>query len=44
MADKPPVVYILNGEDEFAMSSFLTGLQAKMGDPTIAERIPRLDG
>jgi len=45
VSDKPPVVYILYGEDEFAISSFLTGLQAKMGDATTAEmNTTRLDG
>jgi DNA polymerase-3 subunit delta len=45
VADKPPVVYVLNGEDEFAISSFLKVLQAKMGDATTAEmNTSRLDG
>jgi DNA polymerase-3 subunit delta len=45
MADKPPVVYILNGFDEFAISNFLNALQAKMGDATIAEmNTTRIDG
>lgn len=45
MADKPPVIYILNGEDEFAISSFLKAIQAKMGDAATAEmNTTRLDG
>jgi DNA polymerase-3 subunit delta len=45
VAEKAPVVYVLNGEDEFAISSFLTALQAKMGDATTAEmNTTRLDG
>jgi DNA polymerase-3 subunit delta len=45
VADKHPVVYVLNGEDEFAISIFLTTLQAKMGDPAIAEmNTTRLEG
>jgi DNA polymerase-3 subunit delta len=45
VADQPPVVYVLNGEDEFAISGFLTALQTKMGDATIAEmNTTRLDG
>ena len=45
MVEKAPVVYVLNGEDEFAISSFLTTLQAKMGDATTAEmNTTRLDG
>jgi len=45
VADKPPVVYVLNGDDEFAISSFVKTLQAKMGDATTAEmNTSRLDG
>jgi len=45
VAEKPPVVYILNGEDEFAISNFLTAIQAKMGDATTAEmNTTRLEG
>jgi DNA polymerase-3 subunit delta len=45
VADKAPVVYVLNGEDEFAISNFLAVLQAKMGDATTAEmNTSRLDG
>ena len=45
MADKPPVVYVLNGEDEFAISGFLNGLQARMGDAVTADmNTTRLDG
>ena len=45
MAEKHPVVYVLNGEDEFAISSFLTALQAKLGEPALAEmNTTRLEG
>lgn len=45
MTDKPPVVYVLNGEDEYAISSFLSALQGRMGDPTTAEmNTTRIDG
>jgi DNA polymerase III subunit delta len=45
MADKPPAVYVLNGEDEFAISSFLSSLQARMGDTATAEmNTSRFDG
>ena len=45
MADKPPVVYVLNGEDEYAISTFLSALQGRMGDPAIAEmNTTRIDG
>jgi DNA polymerase-3 subunit delta len=45
VAVKPPVVYVLNGEDEFAISSFVAVLQSKMGDATTAEmNTTRLDG
>jgi DNA polymerase-3 subunit delta len=45
VADIPPIVYILNGEDEFAIGSFLTAIQAKMGDASTAEmNTTRLEG
>jgi DNA polymerase III subunit delta len=37
VAEIPPVVYVLNGEDEFAISTFITGLHARMGDPATAD-------
>jgi DNA polymerase-3 subunit delta len=33
----PPVVYLLHGEDDQAISTFLSQLTAKLGDPTTAE-------
>jgi DNA polymerase-3 subunit delta len=45
MAETPPVVFVLNGEDEFAISGFITSLQARMGDTATAEmNTTRLDG
>lgn len=45
MADGAPAVYILYGEDEFAISEFVGGLLEGMGDATTAElNIARLDG
>ncbi|MFH1028199.1 MAG: hypothetical protein V1791_09370, partial [Pseudomonadota bacterium] len=45
MADKPPVVYILFGEDEFTKAEFVTTLLGKMGDAVMAEmNTTRLDG
>lgn len=45
MADKPPVVYILFGEDEFTKAEFVTTLLGKMGDAVMAEmNTARLDG
>jgi len=44
MAEKP-VVYILHGDDEFAIAQFLSDMERKMGDPAIAAlNITRLDG
>jgi DNA polymerase-3 subunit delta len=40
-----PVIYILNGDDEFAINEFLGKLQASLGDPTMADmNTARLDG
>jgi DNA polymerase-3 subunit delta len=40
-----PVVYLLDGEDEFGIAEFLSKLQAKLGDPTTADMdTTRLDG
>lgn len=45
MAKSPPVVYLLHGEDEFAITEFIRKLQEKMGDSTTAEmNTTRLDG
>lgn len=44
MEDKP-VIYILHGEDEFAIEEFITGIVAKMGEASTAEmNTTRLDG
>jgi len=45
MAEKIPVVYLLHGEDEFAISECISGLMEKLGDKTMAEmNTTRLDG
>jgi len=45
VADNPPVVYILYGEDEFTKAELVTNLLGKMGDATMAEvNTTRLDG
>jgi DNA polymerase-3 subunit delta len=45
VVDNPPVVYLLNGDDDFAISTFLTGIHAKMGDAATAEmNTTRLEG
>lgn len=45
MAETPPVVYILYGEDEHAITQFVAALVAKLGDRSLAEmNITRLDG
>jgi DNA polymerase-3 subunit delta len=44
MADKP-VIYILHGDDEYAIAEYITTMENMMGDPTTAEmNIARLDG
>jgi len=40
-----PAVYILHGDDEFAMADFIAAIEKKMGDPATAGlNITRLDG
>jgi DNA polymerase-3 subunit delta len=44
MVEKP-VIYILHGDDEFAIAEFIAAMENKMGDPTTAEmNITQLDG
>jgi DNA polymerase-3 subunit delta len=35
MADAP-IVYVLHGDDEFAIADFVSGMEAKLGDPAAA--------
>ena len=45
MSNPAPVIYLLQGEDEFAIAQFLTKLQTDLGDPGLAAmNITRLDG
>jgi DNA polymerase-3 subunit delta len=45
VADQTPVVYLLNGDDDFASSEFVRSLEASLGDPAMASmNISRLDG
>jgi DNA polymerase-3 subunit delta len=45
MTKNPPVVYLLHGEDEFAIAQFVAELKARLGDPALAElNTTRLDG
>ena len=45
MSDTAPVVYLLDGDDEYAMAEFISKLTEKLGDPTTAEmNTTRLDG
>ncbi len=45
MVQIPPVVYLLHGEDEYAITQFIAGLQAKLGDPALVDlNTTRLDG
>ena len=40
-----PVVYLLHGDDEYAIARFVDELEAKMGDPSLAAmNVTRLDG
>jgi DNA polymerase-3 subunit delta len=44
-ADSTPPVYLLHGDDEFAIAQFVAGLEARVGDPATASmNITRLDG
>lgn len=45
MSSPAPVIYLLNGEDEFAITQFLLKLQTDLGDPSLAAfNLTRLDG
>jgi DNA polymerase III subunit delta len=45
MAENPPVVFILHGEDEHGITQTIASLQASLGDPSMASmNITRLDG
>lgn len=45
MAESKPVVYIFHGEDEFAITQAISGMQKEMGDPITADmNTTRLDG
>ncbi len=45
MGERQPLVYVLNGEDEFAITKFVASLQAGMGDATTADmNTSRLEG
>lgn len=45
MAKDPPVVYLLHGDDEFAIAQFVADLKAKLGDSSTAEmNFAELDG
>jgi DNA polymerase III subunit delta len=45
MGENPPVIYLLNGEDELAITQFTASLLAKLGDPAMADlNTTRLDG
>jgi DNA polymerase-3 subunit delta len=37
MAETPPKVYLLHGDDEFAMAEFVQDMKKKLGDDTAAE-------
>ena len=45
MANPPPVLYLLHGEDEFAIAQFLAEIQSRLGDVTTAAlNTTRLEG
>lgn len=45
MTDSAPVVYLLHGEDEFAIAQFVSDIEAKLGDAaTAAMNTTRMDG
>ncbi|MBN2146154.1 MAG: DNA polymerase III subunit delta [Anaerolineales bacterium] len=45
MSEITPVIYLLDGEDEFGIAEFLTAMQARLGDAATAEmNTTRLDG
>ena len=45
MAESTPIVYLLHGEDEFAIANFISELESRLGDPaTAALNTTRLDG
>ena len=45
MPDEKPVVYILHGDDEYAIAQYVAAMYARLGDPTTADlNFTRLDG
>ena len=45
MVDSAPVVYLLHGEDEFAIAQFVSEIEAKLGDSALASlNVTHLDG
>lgn len=45
MSEQAPTVYILHGEDSYAMRQFVSAAQEKLGDPAMAEmNTTRLEG
>jgi DNA polymerase III subunit delta len=45
MSEAHPVIYLLNGEDEFSIARFVDELERKLGDPATASmNTSRLDG
>jgi DNA polymerase III subunit delta len=45
VAEGAPVIYILNGDDEFAINEFISKLRARLGESTVADmNTTRLDG
>jgi DNA polymerase III subunit delta len=45
LADSKPVVYLLYGDDEYAISQYLAAMYARLGDPSTADlNFTRLDG
>ena len=45
MSETPPTIYVLDGDDEYAIAEIISQLASKLGDPATAEmNTSRLDG
>jgi DNA polymerase-3 subunit delta len=45
MTPTAPVIYLIHGDDEYAIAQFISDLEKKLGDPALAElNTTRLDG
>lgn len=45
MSQPVPIIYLLHGDDEFAIAQFVSEIESKLGDPAmVAMNLTRLDG